>query len=73
MFIIEKKRKPFRTIDAVVELFAESIRQGSPRPLTLLWRKGRYGNHGCLYGTYKDYRRYCEKIKNRKEVTLTQR
>ena len=70
MFVIEKKRKKYGTLDLIVEVFAGCIVDGSLKPIRKLYRKGRYGKHGCLYGSYKDYRRYCEKLKERKEVTV---
>ncbi len=66
MFIAEKKNKKFGAIDVVVEQVAESILTGSMKPIKMLFRKGRYGTHGCLKGSYIDYRVYLNRIEERR-------
>lgn len=73
MFVVYKKRKPIRTIDLVFELFADCVRLRSFKPMRLLYGTGRYGSHGCLVGSYKDYRNWCEKTGRRKEIAIAKR
>ena len=57
MFIVEKRQKSV-TLDSIADLIAESICNRSLKPMTLLFRKGRYGSRGHLTGSYVDYRKY---------------
>ena len=60
MFVILKKRKLNR-LDAFCEVVSASVRLRSLRPLSWLFRKGRFGAHHQLEGNFLDYMKYCER------------
>ena len=70
MFVISKKKKKLRTVDAVCEVIAECIRHRSLKPVAWLFRKGHYGSNGCLEGSFLDYMKYCERTGRPIEVAV---
>ena len=64
MFVVIKKERNVM-VDSIRDLMRISKRCGSLEPLTLLFRKGRYGSRGTLKGNYIDYKEY-QKRKERR-------
>ena len=60
MFVILKKKKLNR-MDAFKQCVSASVRMRSIKPLTWLFRKGRYGTNQQLEGRFYDYMKYCER------------
>lgn len=69
MFVILRKRK-VNKFDAVRECVSASVRLRSVKPLTWLFKKGRYGTRRQLEGTFFDYMKFCEKTGQRMGVVM---
>lgn len=60
MFVILRKRK-LNKFDAICECVSASMRLRSFRPMSWIFKRGRYGSQHQLEGNFLDYMRYCER------------
>lgn len=60
MFVIMKKRKTTK-MSVICRAISASFRVRSLKPITCLFRKGRYGTQHQLSGTFFDYAKYCDR------------
>lgn len=69
MFIMVKERKAGR-LSVVVRVIAASFKCRSFKPITWLFRSGRYGQAHQLDGTFFDYEKYRQRQGRRINFTV---